>query len=211
MNSDFFFEGVDQYRDQCWEIMRQRPDIYFYLLTKRPERVIETLPSWWKATDFTHVMMNVTCENQEMADKRLPILKTLPFKRLGIMCAPLLSDINLEPYISEGWIENVNCGGENYDGARPCHYEWVKHISDQCKAADVKFTFIETGTNFYRDGQPLAMTDSKTMQSKRARDMKLNHKEDVLLGTYQPRWNTECLTCGSQPICQGADAKGIGC
>jgi protein gp37 len=191
--------------------MRQRPDITFYLLTKRPERVMSTLPSWWEAKDFTHVMMNATCENQEMADKRIPILRTLPFKRIGIMCAPLLSDIDIEKYLVEGWIENVNCGGENYDGARPCHYEWAKHLSDQCRKYDVKFTFIETGTNFYREGAAVKFENSKTRQAKLARQLKLNVKEDVMLGTYQPIWGPDCATCGSHPICQGVDAPGHTC
>jgi protein gp37 len=188
--------------------MAQRPDVIFYLLTKRPERVLECLPSWWDIEKYSNIMINVTCENQKRADERLPILKTLPFKRKGIMCAPLLEDINLEPYISEGWIENVNCGGENYSGARECHYEWAKHISDQCAAANIKFTFIETGTNFWKDNVKQPNDASKVHQAEKARALNINIKEEQMLGTYQPKWNLECYKCGNQPICQGLDKNG---
>ncbi len=39
MSSDFFVEGADKWRDEAWDVMRQRPDVKFFLLTKRPERV----------------------------------------------------------------------------------------------------------------------------------------------------------------------------
>ena len=35
MTSDFFLEEADKWRDEAWEIMRQRPDVIFYLLTGR--------------------------------------------------------------------------------------------------------------------------------------------------------------------------------
>jgi protein gp37 len=209
MNSDFFFEGLDSFRDECWDIMAKRPDVIFYLLTKRPERVVQCLPKWWDKEKYPNIMINVTCENQKRADERLPILKELPFKRKGIMCAPLLEDINLEPYISEGWIENVNCGGENYSGARACYYEWVKHISDQCASANVKFTFIETGTNFWKDNIKQPNDTSKVRQAEKARALNINIKEEQLLGTYQPTWGPDCYKCGNQPICQGLNKDGI--
>ena len=62
------------------------------------------------------------------------------------MTAPLVGPVDLEKYLPEGQIEQVLCGGENYDGSRPCRYEWVKLLSDQCRVYDVTFDFIETGT-----------------------------------------------------------------
>lgn len=50
-------------------------------------------------------------------------------------------------------------GGENYDGSRPLMYEWVKSLYDECVAADVTFCFIETGTNFIKDGKTYYMPD----------------------------------------------------
>ena len=47
MTSDFFLEEADAWRIQAWDIMRIRSDVKFFLLTKRPERILSCLPSDW--------------------------------------------------------------------------------------------------------------------------------------------------------------------
>ena len=47
MTSDFFLEEADPWRGEAWRIIRQRPDVKFFLLTKRPQRVAEHLPRDW--------------------------------------------------------------------------------------------------------------------------------------------------------------------
>ena len=42
------------------------------------------------------------------------------------MCAPFIGPISIEKYLQSGQIERVVCGGENYDGSRPCNFDWVK-------------------------------------------------------------------------------------
>ena len=44
LSTDFFVEEADQWRDEAWSIIRQRPDIFFRLLTKRPQRFTDCLP-----------------------------------------------------------------------------------------------------------------------------------------------------------------------
>nr|WP_238988827.1 hypothetical protein [Calorimonas adulescens] len=41
MSSDFFLEEADPWRTEAWDMMRQRSDVKFFLLTKRPQRVRE--------------------------------------------------------------------------------------------------------------------------------------------------------------------------
>ena len=36
--SDFLLEDADGWRDECWKMIRQRPDLYFYFFTKRIHR-----------------------------------------------------------------------------------------------------------------------------------------------------------------------------
>lgn len=121
MTSDFFLEEADQWRDEAWEIMKIRSDVIFYLLTKRPQRVLKCLPKDWN-DGWENIFFNVTAENQQRADERVPILLELPFKHKGVMCAPFIGRISLDKYLQSGQIEQVVCGGENYDGARPCNY-----------------------------------------------------------------------------------------
>ena len=82
MTSDFFLEEADPWRAEAWDIMRQRSDVVFFLLTKRPQRVRECLPPDW-GSGWDNIFFNVTCENQRRADERIPILFDLPFKHKG--------------------------------------------------------------------------------------------------------------------------------
>ncbi len=47
--SDFFIEEADEWRPEAWEIMRERSDCTFYMITKRPERILQSLPADWGA------------------------------------------------------------------------------------------------------------------------------------------------------------------
>ena len=220
MTSDFFVEEADAWRMEAWDVIRQRKDVIFYLLTKRPERVMNCLPSDWE-DGYENVFFNVTCENQERALERLPILKELPFKHKGIMCAPLLSKIEIDKYLDMNFIEQVVVGGENYENARPCHYEWVKELSEACRQRNITFCFIETGSVFIKDGKKYVMPN-KDLQSQMAFKSNLNYvgkkinfklydeflneiPDDEL---YKPFFNKKCQTCGSKIICNGCSNCG---
>lgn len=148
MTSDFFIEEADKWREEAWDIMKQRSDVVFILVTKRPERVFEHLPHDWN-DGWENIWFHVTAENQLRADQRIPILLELPFKHKGIMVAPFIAPVSIESYITSGKIENIWCGGENYEGARPLRYEWVKNLSEECRRNDVSFSFFETGNVFF--------------------------------------------------------------
>lgn len=132
MTSDFFLEEADAWRDEAWEIMQMRPDVKFFLLTKRPERVEACLPRNW-GSGAENVIFNVTAENQRRADERIPLLLSLPFKHKGVMCASFIGAVSMKKYLCSGQIEQVLCDGENYGGARPCRYEWVKALRDSVR------------------------------------------------------------------------------
>jgi protein gp37 len=220
MTSDFFLEEADEWRSEAWEIMRQRPDVKFFLLTKRPQRVRSCLPEDWDM-GWDNIMLNVTCENQTRADERIPMLFDLPFKHKGIMCAPFIGEVNIEKYLEEGQIEQVICGGENYDGARPCNFDWVKSLRNQCVAYDITFCFIETGTNFIKDGKRYYMP-KKQVQSEMAYKSGVNYVGKPIkwkltnnLGLeipeqelYVPYYGENCQTCGSRLICNGCSRCG---
>lgn len=152
LTSDFFLEEADEWRGDAWDMIRRRPDLHFWLQTKRAERVERCLPSDW-GDGWKNVSICFTAENQRRADERLPILLSLPFGRKNVMCAPMLTEITLEKYLASGKIERVLVDGENYDGDRPLRYEWVKRLYDECLAFGVKFDFVGTGNYFIKDGK----------------------------------------------------------
>lgn len=108
------------------------------------------------------------------------------------------------------------CGGENYDGARPCHFEWVQALHAECVAADVTFNFIETGTVFVKDGRSYRMP-SKRLQSRMAYKSGMNYQGRPLyfdlrdpLGwpipeedRYHPGYGPHCEECATRLTCNG--------
>ena len=106
-------------------MMHQRSDVKIFPLTKRPQRAKDCLPPD-RGDSRENVFFNVTRENWHRADKRIPILLELPFKHKGIMCAPFIGAVSIEKYLADGQIEQVICGSENYDGARPCNFDGLK-------------------------------------------------------------------------------------
>ena len=220
MSSDFFLEEADEWRDEAWEIMRQRPDVKFFLLTKRPQRVADCLPKDW-GDGWENIMFNVTCENQRRADERIPVLLELPFRHKGIMCAPFIGSVCIDKYLASGQIEQVICGGENYDGARPCSFDWVKKLRSECVKHHVTFCFIETGTVFIKDGKRYHMP-KKQVQSEMAYKSGMNYVGKAIewrltnqLGLeipetelYVPHYRKNCECCGSRLICNGCSDCG---
>ena len=219
MTSDFFLAEADEWRDEAWELMKIRSDVIFFLLTKRPERVAEHLPKDW-GDGWDNIFFNVTAENQQRADERIPILLDLPFKHKGVMCAPFIGQVSIREFLETGQIEQVLCDGENYDGARPCHYEWVKLLRQECVDNNVTFVFCGTGRRFVKDGRLYKLEGNIQSQQARKSGMSFRGKpihfdlydsfgypvrdEDK----YKPVFRERCKTCGMQMCCNGCSNCG---
>ena len=91
MTSDFFLEEADSWRKEAWNIIKERSDVVFFLITKRPERILKCLPEDWN-DGWENIFLNITTENQKRVDERIPILLDLPFKHKGLMVAPFLEE-----------------------------------------------------------------------------------------------------------------------
>ena len=149
--SDFLLEDADEWRQECWDMIRTRKDCFFYFFTKRIHRFKECIPNDW-GDGYDNVIVGCTVENQKMADFRLPIFKSLPIKHKSIMVSPLLEHVDISEYLDES-IEEVAVGGESGVNARPCDYDWILDIRRQCIEKDVPFRFHQTGAYFIKDGK----------------------------------------------------------
>lgn len=149
--SDFFLEDADLWRGEIWEMIRERSDCRFFIITKRIHRAAACLPADWRE-NYGHVEIAVTTENQQMADLRLPIYLSLPFARRTVICEPLLGHIDLSPYLT-GDIHEVSVGGESGAQARVCQYDWVLSLREQCVRAGVPFRYHQTGARLVKDGK----------------------------------------------------------
>lgn len=150
-SSDFFVEDADEWRGEAWEMVRSRPDLRFLMITKRIDRLQAVVPDDW-GEGYDNVTICCTMENQERADYRLPIYRAAPVKHKIIVCEPLLSAVDLSPYLG-AWVEQVIVGGESGREARTCHYDWVLDIRRQCVEHGISFRFRQTGARLLKDGQ----------------------------------------------------------
>lgn len=168
--SDFFLEEADEWRAEAWDVMRQRPGLTFIIPTKQIERVKDCLPPDW-GDGWPNVWLMPTVENQEVADKVIPILLSLPFKVRGISAEPLLgpldlTKIDLLPEVDHkdvllhlnaltgdiagpgdlvGKLDFVIAGGETGKNARPSHPDWFRSLRDQSAEHGTAFNFKQWG------------------------------------------------------------------
>lgn len=220
MASDFFLEEADPWRPEAWDIMRQRSDVIFYLLTKRPQRVRQCLPEDW-GEGWDNIFFNVTCENQERADERIPLLLDLPFRHKGLNCAPLLGPIRIGKYLDSGSIEQVACGGENYGGTRCCDFAWVQSLREECASREITFCFLETGTVFIKDGKRYTIP-GKREQTRQALRSGMNYQGKAMRfdlkdswglpipeeEKYVPHFRQYCEECSMKMVCNGCSDCG---
>ncbi len=149
-STDFLIKDADIWRDECWQIIREREDLHFIFLTKRIERFMDCIPDDW-GDGYDNVTVGCTIENQKMADYRLSVFDTLPIKHKNIICQPLIEKIDISTHLEN--VEKVIVGGESDYNARPLDYDWVLAIREQCISKGVKFEFRQCGSNFIKDGK----------------------------------------------------------
>lgn len=173
--SDLFHEAVPtDFIEKAFGVMGQLPGHTFLVLTKRPERALAMMPDIIDATQdlvfgFDNVCFGTTAENQEQADKRIPILLQIPAAHRFVSIEPMLGPVDLYEYLLSDCeamcpqgnvceecagfrhifehkrIHWVIAGGETGHGARPMHPDWVRSVRDQCQAAGVPFWFKQWG------------------------------------------------------------------
>jgi len=154
-SSDFLLEDADAWRPQCWDMIKERPDLHFIFLTKRIDRFAKCIPDDWN-TGYDNVTVGCTVENQDRADSRLSLFADLPIKHKNIICQPLLEGIDLSKYLKD--IEFVVVGGESDKNARLLNFDWVLSIREQCLSRGIRFEFRQCGTHFVKDGKEYTLS-----------------------------------------------------
>lgn len=132
----------------------------FGLETQKPFNLF----SAWNALGYDwplkNVWLGVSVENQEQADKRIPLLLQTPAAVRWLSCEPLLGEIDLSAWIhwshskdedgikdssAETLIDWAIVGGESGPDARPMHPKWARSLRDQCVSAGIPFFFKQWG------------------------------------------------------------------
>jgi protein gp37 len=168
--ADFFDNQVTvKWRREAWHVIDQTPYLDWLILTKRPQNIAKMLPEpdagYSKAwgDGWPNVWLGTTCENQEIADRNIPVFLSAPAAVRFVSLEPLLGPIDLfhieEPsgfaFNALSKKEGISfrgrgldwaiVGGESGPHARPMHPEWARDIRDQCAAAATPFFFKQWG------------------------------------------------------------------
>lgn len=163
--SDFFHVDADPWREEAWDVIRRTPHHIYQVLTKRPERIADHLPSDWGKRGYPNVWLGTSVENQRWAS-RIPLLLSVPAAVHWISAEPLLGPLDLTTVyrdamdethgvpvlLAGGGLDWVVVGGESGKEHRPMNLDWARTLRDQCVRAGVAFHFKQVGGNRPKDG-----------------------------------------------------------
>ncbi|MFO0055637.1 MAG: DUF5131 family protein [Dolichospermum sp.] len=164
--TDMFGDWVsEEWILKIFTYFRKCPQHTFQVLTKRPERMLDIVGRiWWEdgvallwgksttAKPLPNVWLGTSIENQKaMIDRAFSIWK---LRKKGwttfYSVEPLLEKTQLS--LSNYPVSWVIVGGESGKDARPCHYEWILDVAEQCQASDTPVFVKQLGTNYYQEG-----------------------------------------------------------
>lgn len=144
--SDWFHPAADPWRAEAWEVIQQRPDLVFIVVTKRPQRIQDCLPTGlWASGIPANVWVVATVERQGVASARLGALCAAPVAVRGVSYEPGIGPLDLRPWLAD--LDWVIVGGESGPGARPFHVEWADVVVGDCQAAGVPVFVKQLGSN----------------------------------------------------------------
>lgn len=159
---------LDDARSVLFGMPACTPQLYYLLLTKRPENVRRLVPAAWLSGAWPrNVWLGTTVENQAAAEARVPHLLDAPAPLRFLSCEPLVGAVDLvriggpcdgldalrgyafcdgrnEP-AATGRVHWVIAGGESGQRAAPCDLDWIRGLRQQCAAAQVPFFAKQLG------------------------------------------------------------------
>ena len=134
---------LDPWRQKLWELIEKTPNLDWLLLTKRPGQIKHVYP--WADRPRQNVWLGTTAENQRWAQRRIERLIAVNAQVRFLSCEPLLSAIDLTPWLKRGQVDWVIAGGESGISARPTHPNWIRWLRDQCRSHAIPFHFKQWG------------------------------------------------------------------
>lgn len=128
--SDWFHQDADPWRAEAWEVIRQRPDLVFLVLTKRADRIAGHLPPGW-GNGWPNVWLGVTVGAQA-STWRLEALAEVPAAVRFVSAEPLLERVDFGPRLAA--MDWLITGGESGPDSRPLVPAWALEAEAQGRA-----------------------------------------------------------------------------
>jgi protein gp37 len=171
---------ITEEREKLWPLIRATPWLDWLLLTKRPERIQQSLPADWPFNGYPNVWLGTSIENADYLH-RLPHLLDVPAPVHFVSAEPLLGPLpigaKLRHYGGLGKLDWVIVGGESGPRAREFHLGWALDLIVESLAFDFKVFVKQLGR------RPIVEND--------------DHSEDwpgasvPLADTYEPQYQGE--------------------
>jgi len=127
---------LERFLPISWEIIGKTPHHTYQILTKRPERIIDHLPT----PVLSNVWLGVSIENNKHSD-RAEVFNKIGGYITFISFEPLLEKIEWqENYGNVDWIIiGAESGNENGKYKyRDCRNEWIIDLINEAKSRDIK-------------------------------------------------------------------------
>lgn len=132
-------EDLIEPRKRMWEVVRSCPDLWFQMLTKRPENIRKFLPSDW-GDGYENVWLGTSVEDMRVA-WRADYLRDIPAVVRFISYEPALGSLKSLDITGIDW---VIFGGESGSGYRPADHEWAREMELKCGATGSAFFFKQS-------------------------------------------------------------------
>lgn len=137
---------------KLWPLIKATPMLDWQLLTKRSDRIKDSLPADW-GNGYENVWLGTTIENNDYVH-RADDLRAIPAKVRFISYEPALGPLDKLDLTNLHWIIY---GGESGPHRRPENLQWARDINARCNHAGVAFYFkqssgLKSGTNPHLDG-----------------------------------------------------------
>ena len=136
--SDFFHEAADRWRPDAWDVIGRCRNLVWLILTKRPERIADHLPTDW-SEHYPHVWLGTTV-GMRASYPRMDTLRNIPAALRFLSLEPLLEDlhdINLKGY---GWLLVGGMSGDLHR-KKPMSIRWAANLYDKAQALDIPYLF----------------------------------------------------------------------
>lgn len=125
---------ANEMRPRVWDIIRECTSLDFQVLTKRPQRIADNLPSDW-GDGWPNVWIGTSIEDMRVA-QRADHLRVIPAAVRFISYEPALGSLNDLDLTGIDW---VIYGGESGPGHRPEDKQWARDMHAKCSAASIAF------------------------------------------------------------------------
>ncbi len=154
-------------RRLCRDLIPATPNLDWLLLTKRPQNIIDFVPTEWRAHKFgkvpTNVWLGTSAEDQKNFDARQAAMAKVDYLLqppvIFFSVEPMLGPVDISALKARKWEAKlwIICGGESGKDFRPMDLSWARSLRDQCKEMDIPFYFkqqsgLRAGTGHELDG-----------------------------------------------------------